>query len=147
VTHWLRFEAVLERSFAFHFLLGFMALPVIQLLAHSVLPGSLATQLVAIAGLAGLGRLRDPWRATVALERDHQRRAQAWAQLFLVVLSLLVPTCWSRALLVSEDIRADHVIYRSWIDFFEHASVVPRILAGENLWRMGHYALAGLPAP
>jgi hypothetical protein len=149
VTLWLRVEAVLERSFAFRFLLGFMALAIIQFLVRSLLPGSLAAQFVIIAVLVGLAVRWFPRPASTRpgfdRDLDRQARAQVAAELFLVVLCLLAATCWSRVLLVSEDIRGDHVIYRRWIDFFEHATVVARMLAGGTLWSMGNYGLYGAP--
>jgi hypothetical protein len=137
-------EPVLARSFPFRFLVGFTVLALAQLLVHTLLPGSLAAHFLVLAAGVEVGwfvrRRRGACRAP-------ERQAPAPAEMLLVVVCLLAATCWSRGLLVSVDVRGDRVIYRHWMDFPEHANIVARLLGGEGLWRMGNYALAGLPAP
>jgi hypothetical protein len=157
VTPWLRVEPVLERSFAFRFLAGFLVLTLAQFLVHTLAPGTPATQFPIVAGLVVLGQVLQRMVKVKGVEPDRGSQAQAQAQaqtqtqagaeLVLVVLCLLAATCWSRGLLVSEEVVGHEVLFRRWVDFFEHASIVSRFLAGESLWSMGNYALSGLSAP
>jgi hypothetical protein len=137
-------EPALVGSFPFRFLAGFLALTLAQLLAHTLLPGSLAAHFLILAAIVHAGwflrrrRLAGP---------GPERRTAAPAEMLLVVLCLLAATCWSRGLLVSVDVRDDQVVYHNWKDRLEHANITARLLGDRSLWRMGHYALAGLPAP
>ncbi len=144
ITPWLGVESALRRSFPFRFLAGFTVLSLAQFLAHSLVPGSLATQFLILAGLVETG-----WwlRRRQGTGQEPERSAPVPAEFFLVVLCLLAATCWSRGLLVSVDVRGDSVVFRNWIDYLEHGNIIARFLGGESLWRMGNYALAGLPTP
>ncbi|HZV04021.1 MAG TPA: hypothetical protein VE999_02930 [Gemmataceae bacterium] len=133
-------EPLVKRSFAVLFLLGYLALGLLQFAAHSWLPGSLGWQFAAIAAVVLLGQL-------LLHPREERTPApDAGVSVYLCGFCLLAATCWARGLLRPVHLDGTEVVFRHWMDFFIHASFITRITTGPGLWAMGNGEIAGMPA-
>lgn len=133
-------EPLIKRSFAALFLLGYLALGLIQFAAHSCLPGSLEVQFAVIVPIVLLGQFLLP------VEDRGVPSADAWTTVYVSAFCLLAATCWARGLLQSIHADGAEVVFCNWMDFFVHASFIARFTAAPGLWGMGNAELAGLPA-
>jgi hypothetical protein len=132
-------EVCVKTSFAVLFLLGYLALGLIQLAVHSLLPGLLGWQFGVIFATVLLGQL-------LLVPRDQNPAApDAWGSVYLCGFCLLAATCWARGLLRPVQFDGREVVFRHWWDFFIHASLIARFTTELGLWRMGNGEIAGLP--
>jgi hypothetical protein len=126
----------LPSFFALDFLLGVAAVSVVVLVWKVIVPLSLwillIVLLVAIAGIPKvlpLGR-REPLSVLGFLG---------------VIVSLIGASGWSQDLILPARAIEGGMVFKPWVDFFFHATVVARSLTAQTLSQVGNYEWKGFP--
>jgi hypothetical protein len=66
--------------------------------------------------------------------------------LLAILVSLVAATGWSQDLIVPTRAVEGGVIFKPWLDFFYHSTVIAQSLGAETLSQVGHYEWKGFPA-
>jgi hypothetical protein len=133
----------LTRCYPLIFLIGTLVWALMIFALHSFLPGSLRIWSLFLFGCAVVGQFAIHGRQAPPQEE----RAEALMGILVVLLSLVLATCWARGLLRSEQRMGDVTVFRHWRDAFDHSGIAMGMLSHEHLWRFGHKELSQTSIP
>lgn len=136
-------EAGLADSFPTIFLVGSLAWALLLLGTHSCLPGPLRWHVLLLFAAAAVGQFAIHGR-TIPPRED---RGRPWTDPVVVAFGLAAATLWARGLLQPPQAIGDDVLFRHWLDYFDHASFTSQFLSAEHLWRFGNKELSHMPTP
>ena len=127
----------LPSFFALDFLLGVAAVSVVVLIWKVVVPLSVWILLIVLlVALAGIPKILPPGR----------REPLCLLGMLGVIVSLVAASGWSQDLILPTRPTEGGVVFKPWVDFFFHASVVARCLSAQTLFQVGNYEWKGFPA-
>jgi hypothetical protein len=138
----VRVEGQLGRSFALHFLTGYLALGLVQYALRAALPGPLAVQFALLFVAAAAGQFLLP----ASGDEGNESAADALAGLFVTAFCLAAATCWARGLFHAVQPDGDQIVFHHWSDLFTHANVVARFTGSDSLIALGHFEVSGQSA-